>query len=144
MLLNESDLYCKCLCSEPRSLAIWMRIKAPKQPRDYLLWHFNRKLGIFSHKCYLVITYNHVFLPFSGVFLLCWLPFFTVNIMNAICIRLEAFHHPACSIDPMLMSLFVWLGYLNSFINPIIYTIFNIEFRKAFKRIFTDVCITYK
>ena len=84
-------------------------------------------------------------LSFSpGVFLLCWLPFFTVNIMNAICIRLESYNHPACSIDPMLISLFVWLGYLNSFINPIIYTIFNIEFRKAFKRIFTDVCITYK
>ena len=63
--------------------------------------------------------------------------------MNAICIRMES-SHPACSMDPMLISLFVWLGYLNSFINPIIYTIFNIEFRRAFKRIFTDVCITYK
>jgi hypothetical protein len=27
------------------------------------------------------------------------------------------------------------LGYLNSCLNPIIYTIFNPEFRKAFKRV---------
>lgn len=28
-----------------------------------------------------------------------------------------------------------WLGYMNSFMNPIIYTIFNTEFRRAFKSI---------
>ena len=29
-----------------------------------------------------------------------------------------------------------WLGYVNSVLNPIIYTIFNTEFRKAFKSFF--------
>ncbi|CAD5124579.1 DgyrCDS12851 [Dimorphilus gyrociliatus] len=71
-----------------------------------------------------------------GVFLFCWVPFFTINIMNAICIRYNLFHsHPACNIDEMLFSFFVWLGYINSFLNPIIYTIFNVEFRRAFKRL---------
>lgn len=28
-----------------------------------------------------------------------------------------------------------WLGYINSSLNPLIYTIFNTEFRKAFKKI---------
>ncbi|KAK6020435.1 hypothetical protein OSTOST_13910 [Ostertagia ostertagi] len=28
-----------------------------------------------------------------------------------------------------------WIGYMNSFMNPIIYTIFNTEFRRAFKSI---------
>ena len=69
------------------------------------------------------------------MFLFCWLPFFTVNVMNAICIKLDVMHKPECNIDPMLMSFFVWLGYINSFLNPVIYTIFNIEFRKAFKNI---------
>uniref|UniRef100_A0A915LYH3 G-protein coupled receptors family 1 profile domain-containing protein n=1 Tax=Meloidogyne javanica TaxID=6303 RepID=A0A915LYH3_MELJA len=26
-----------------------------------------------------------------------------------------------------------WIGYMNSFMNPVIYTIFNAEFRRAFK-----------
>jgi len=32
-----------------------------------------------------------------------------------------------CQIDPMLFSFFVWLGYMNSFLNPVIYTIFNVQ-----------------
>ncbi|XP_074652280.1 D(2) dopamine receptor-like [Tubulanus polymorphus] len=74
-----------------------------------------------------------------GVFLICWLPFFTLNnIINAICIRYRLKHNPMCNTDPMMFSLFVWLGYINSFLNPIIYTIFNIEFRRAFKKILTN------
>ncbi|ESO12341.1 hypothetical protein HELRODRAFT_63054 [Helobdella robusta] len=69
-----------------------------------------------------------------GVFLFCWVPFFTINIMNAICIRYDLIGG-VCELDPKLFSFFVWLGYMNSFINPVIYTIFNAEFRKAFKKL---------
>uniref|UniRef100_T1GTP4 G-protein coupled receptors family 1 profile domain-containing protein n=1 Tax=Megaselia scalaris TaxID=36166 RepID=T1GTP4_MEGSC len=34
-----------------------------------------------------------------------------------------------------MFILTTWLGYMNSFVNPVIYTIFNPEFRKAFKKI---------
>ena len=37
------------------------------------------------------------------------------------------------------MNIFLittWLGYVNSVLNPIIYTIFNTEYRKAIKKIF--------
>jgi len=91
----------------------------------------------------------------SGVFLLCWTPFFTVNIINAICLRYDLLvtSSPAangsgndadytssmwsglCNVDPWLFSFLVWLGYINSFLNPVIYTIFNGEFRRAFQRI---------
>ena len=66
-----------------------------------------------------------------GVFLICWVPFFTCNIMDAICTKFER----DCQPGGMAFHLTTWLGYINSFINPVIYTIFNLEFRKAFKRI---------
>ena len=66
-----------------------------------------------------------------AVFLICWVPFFTCNIMDALCTKLGRDCQPGVTAF-MLTS---WLGYVNSFINPVIYTIFNLEFRKAFKRI---------
>ena len=71
----------------------------------------------------------------------CWVPFFTINIVNAICIRYDLFDlSAACHLDPLLFSLFVWLGYINSFLNPLIYTIFNVEFRRAFNNILRQPC----
>ncbi|KAI1285973.1 Dopamine D2-like receptor [Halotydeus destructor] len=65
-----------------------------------------------------------------GVFLFCWVPFFTCNIMDAICMKLEK----DCRLSPTAFLLTTWLGYLNSIVNPIIYTIFNLQFRDAFKK----------
>ncbi|XP_076438266.1 LOW QUALITY PROTEIN: dopamine D2-like receptor [Babylonia areolata] len=73
-----------------------------------------------------------------GVFLLCWVPFFTTNIINAICIRYALQNYPACNPSKLIFSFFTWLGYINSFLNPVIYTIFNPEFRKAFKKILSE------
>ncbi|ESO98404.1 hypothetical protein LOTGIDRAFT_94741, partial [Lottia gigantea] len=61
-----------------------------------------------------------------GVFLLCWLPFFTVNLIAAFC---------ASCIQPLVFKILTWLGYVNSSLNPIIYSIFNSEFREAFRKI---------
>ncbi len=36
------------------------------------------------------------------------------------------------------ISFLTWLGYVNSFLNPFIYTIFNNEFRKAFEKIIAE------
>ncbi|KAK5874407.1 hypothetical protein PBY51_019351 [Eleginops maclovinus] len=63
-----------------------------------------------------------------GCFLFCWTPFFVVHTMRAICLT--------CDIPPALMSTVTWLGYVNSALNPIIYTIFNTEFKKFFKKCF--------
>lgn len=35
----------------------------------------------------------------------------------------------------LLMSIFTWLGYCNSAINPVIYGLFSRDFRRAFKNI---------
>ncbi|KAL3847263.1 hypothetical protein ACJMK2_018183 [Sinanodonta woodiana] len=58
------------------------------------------------------------------LFVVCWAPFFIVNIMTVLCNR--------CHFDHMLISVFVWLGYVSSTLNPIIYTTFNRTFRTTF------------
>ncbi|XP_071345764.1 dopamine receptor D4b [Trachinotus anak] len=67
-----------------------------------------------------------------GCFLFCWTPFFVVHTTRAVCLT--------CDIPPSLMSTVTWLGYVNSALNPIIYTIFNTEFKKFFKKCFRSCC----
>uniref|UniRef100_A0A8C5S044 Beta-1 adrenergic receptor n=1 Tax=Laticauda laticaudata TaxID=8630 RepID=A0A8C5S044_LATLA len=59
-----------------------------------------------------------------GVFTLCWLPFFLVNIV-------KVFNRGL--VPDQLFVFFNWLGYANSAFNPIIYCR-SPDFRKAFKR----------
>lgn len=64
----------------------------------------------------------------TGSFILCWLPFFILALVGPFC--KERCHYP-----PLLMSIINWLGYFNSLLNPIIYTVFNPDFRSAFRKI---------
>lgn len=64
-----------------------------------------------------------------GGFIFCWLPFFTAYLSRVIICE-----KPDC-IPQSLLSLFIWLGYLNSAINPVIYGLFSADFRHAFKNI---------
>lgn len=64
----------------------------------------------------------------TGIFVICWLPFFIVALLSPIC-------GPPCDPPALLSSLFQWLGYVNSMLNPVIYTIFSADFRTAFKKI---------
>ncbi|XP_068615377.1 alpha-2Db adrenergic receptor-like [Brachionichthys hirsutus] len=69
-----------------------------------------------------------------GVFVLCWFPFFFTYTLHAVC-------RDSCHVPGALFDLFFWIGYCNSSVNPIIYTIFNRDFRKSFKKI---ICRTSK
>lgn len=62
----------------------------------------------------------------TGAFVVCWLPFFTTAVLLPIYKDL---------FKKYIISVFLWLGYFNSTLNPIIYTIFSPEFRHAFKKI---------
>lgn len=64
----------------------------------------------------------------TGVFVCCWLPFFLNAIIMPVC-------GPSCTPSDLVLSVLLWLGYLNSLLNPIIYTIFSPDFRRAFRRL---------
>jgi adrenergic receptor alpha-2C len=63
-----------------------------------------------------------------GVFVLCWFPFFFSYSLYGIC-------REACQLPDPLFKFFFWIGYCNSSLNPVIYTVFNQDFRRSFKHI---------
>ncbi|XP_067097836.1 trace amine-associated receptor 13c-like [Osmerus mordax] len=63
-----------------------------------------------------------------GVFIFCWMPFF----VNSTIDPYTNFSTPA-----ILFEVFVWLGYFNSTLNPIIYAMFYPWFRKCINAIVT-------
>ena len=65
------------------------------------------------------------------VFVVLWTPFFLLNVLSAVC--------PDCvqSVAPSVWTVLVWLGWVSSLANPIIYTSFSPAFRAAFKRLLT-------
>ncbi|XP_065361358.1 tyramine/octopamine receptor [Calliphora vicina] len=62
-----------------------------------------------------------------GVFVICWLPFFLMYVVLPFC--------STCCPTTKFKNFITWLGYINSVLNPIIYTIFNLDYRRAFKRL---------
>ena len=64
-----------------------------------------------------------------GCFICCWLPFFSVYLAGAFC--------TSDCIDRTVFSVFFWLGYCNSAMNPFVYAFFSRDFRSAFKRLLT-------
>ncbi|XP_062312187.1 5-hydroxytryptamine receptor 2A [Osmerus eperlanus] len=64
------------------------------------------------------------------LFVVMWCPFFITNVLAVVCDPLKC--------DPVVMSgllnVFVWVGYLSSAVNPLVYTLFNKTYRAAFSR----------
>lgn len=62
-------------------------------------------------------------------FICSWMPFFTFYVLRAVCTVCREYA------SQRFEAFVFWMGYCNSAINPIIYTIFNRDFRKAFRKI---------
>jgi 5-hydroxytryptamine receptor 1 len=59
-----------------------------------------------------------------GAFVLCWLPFFIMYVTVPFC--------SSCTLTSGVELGITFLGYVNSALNPVIYTVFNVDFRRAF------------
>nr|QVK45755.1 G protein-coupled receptor [Proales similis] len=58
-----------------------------------------------------------------GIFLICWLPFFIMYLFGSL---------TGMAVPHSVERLITWIGYVNSFINPIVYALTNRDFRKAY------------
>ncbi|XP_005105784.1 5-hydroxytryptamine receptor 6 [Aplysia californica] len=65
-----------------------------------------------------------------GAYVVTWTPFLITNIVDAAC---------TC-VPPKLFTAFVWLGYCNSLINPIIYPLLMRDFRKVYMKLLLICC----
>ncbi|KAK2900016.1 5-hydroxytryptamine (serotonin) receptor 2C, G protein-coupled-like 1 [Channa argus] len=63
------------------------------------------------------------------LFLIMWCPFFITNVTFVLC-------HKSCNESLLhdLLNVFVWVGYISSGVNPLVYTLFNKTYRRAFSR----------
>ncbi|KAL2079033.1 hypothetical protein ACEWY4_024777 [Coilia grayii] len=61
------------------------------------------------------------------LFLVMWCPFFVTNVLVVLCQ-----HSCDGALLSELLNVFVWVGYISSGVNPLVYTLFNKTYRRAF------------
>lgn len=100
-----------------QAVPVWNYIRkgSPTKVRDKIAARRERR----ALRTLLVIT---------GVFITCWLPFFVFAVLIPFC-------GLVCNVPMVAVYIVTWLGYFNSMLNPIIYTIFSADFRTAFRRL---------
>ncbi|KAI4902087.1 hypothetical protein NFI96_014703 [Prochilodus magdalenae] len=62
------------------------------------------------------------------LFVVMWCPFFITNVTSVLCESCDM------GLVERLLDIFVWVGYVSSGVNPLVYTLFNKTFREAFTR----------
>ncbi|XP_067848375.1 5-hydroxytryptamine receptor 2A [Heptranchias perlo] len=102
-------------------------------PQMLSWWSLNKELGPSGRRSMQSINNEQKASKVLGIvfflFVVMWCPFFVTNVMSVICIKV-------CDKELIeeLLNIFVWVGYVSSGINPLVYTLFNKTYRSAFSR----------
>ncbi|XP_078524305.1 5-hydroxytryptamine receptor 2B [Lissotriton helveticus] len=119
-------------CSSPEKVAM---LDASR--KDKMVMPINeemplRRLSTVGKKSMQTITNEQRASKVLGIvfllFVLMWSPFFITNVATVLCTECDQ------QVMEMLMDIFVWVGYVSSGVNPLVYTLFNKTFREAFTR----------
>lgn len=75
---------------------------------SYGMYHADTRVNIHCPISLLPSRSIYIFIIFAGVFLVCWVPFFTCNIMDAMCTKLNY----SCQPGVTAFILTTWLGWV--------------------------------
>lgn len=90
--------------------------------------HLERKLEHILHQERRLLR---IIVIIVGAYVMCWAPFWTVYLITPLCSSGHQWCRWLAREADDFHFVIQWLGYANSMVNPIIYTVFNAEIRKA-------------
>lgn len=95
---------------------------------DHENYHHHKRKGKFKQEAKAAKTLGII----MGCFSICWFPFFIMNIIDPLL---------KYTIPYVPWQVALWLGYINSLLNPFLYFYFNRNFNHAFRRLLScKVC----
>lgn len=124
---SSSDTTDTTLCSLKKGLRITRVVQKPGETSPKLEVQSSVKVSRWKGRQHRERRFTFVLAVVMGAFVLCWFPFFFTYTLTALC--------DACAVPKTLFKIFFWFGYCNSSLNPIIYTVFNNDFRRSFRKI---------
>ncbi|XP_056587769.1 5-hydroxytryptamine receptor 2A [Triplophysa dalaica] len=128
---QETKRYSKCSSTETSDTSVLKNSPSSLMPTFLLKKHQVRSEAQVRQGMMKAIRNEQRACKVLGIvfflFLVMWCPFFITNVVIAVC-------QDNCEHLEHLMNVFVWVGYVSSGVNPLIYTLFNKTYRHAFSR----------